>query len=245
MGRMEEALAERLPDLPRWVETRGMLLSARCELLGPPGPGAADLLVRGTDFGLYCVAGSPDLSPLSPALARHGGRAVLCLQEAGEAVAREVPGWPSSRAVIHTHPDPESVSEPAATARMRIGLLSPRDRDGGGLDHVPEPLRTELETALGFAHVAAVFESDLPVAFCYTASETETLWDVSIDTLEPWRGRGLARACCEFLISHMARHGKSPVWGALEQNAPSMKLAERLGFLPVDALTVFEPAEEA
>ena len=83
------------------------------------------------------------------------------------------------------------------------------------------------------------------MSFCYAASETETLWDVSIDTLEPWRGRGLARACCELLISHMARHGKSPVWGAVEGNFASMKMAERLGFRPVDTLTVFEPAEEA
>jgi GNAT superfamily N-acetyltransferase len=242
---MGEGLAKRLPDLPRWVETRGMLLSGRCELLGPPGPGPADFLVRGTDFGLYCVAGCPDLSPLAPALARHGGRAVLCLPETGEAVAREVPGWSASRAVLHAHPDPETVSEPAGAAGRRVGLLSPRDRDTGALDHVSEPLKSELATALGFAHVAAAFDGDRPVSFCYAASETETLWDISIDTLEPWRGRGLARACCELLISHMAGHGKSPVWGAMEQNTASMKMAERLGFRPVDALTVFEPAEEA
>jgi hypothetical protein len=39
----------------------------------------------------------------------------------------------------------------------------------------------------------------------------------------------------------MTRHGKQPVWGALEENAPSMRMAANLGFLPVDTLTVVQP----
>jgi GNAT superfamily N-acetyltransferase len=66
-------------------------------------------------------------------------------------------------------------------------------------------------------------------------------WDLSIDTLEGCRGRGLARACCEFLIGHMAQHGKRPVWGALEENTPSIRLASSLGFVPVDTLAIFQP----
>ncbi len=240
---MLSKLAARLPDQPRWVETRGMLLSGRCGLVGQPGPGPADFLVRGTDFGLFCVAGCPDLSPLAPALDRHGGRAALCLPEAAERVAESLPGWTGAPAVIHTHPDPESVTEPGSAAGGSVSILSPRD--AGSLGHVPEALRAEIVTALGFAHVAAAFDLGVPVSFCYAASETETLWDISIDTLEPWRGRGLARACCEFLIAHMIRHGKSPVWGAVEENAASMKMAERLGFVPVDELAVFEPSETA
>ena len=41
-------------------------------------------------------------------------------------------------------------------------------------------------------------------------------------------------------IAHMSRHGKEPVWGALESNVASLRLAARLGFAPVDALVVFE-----
>jgi hypothetical protein len=48
---MFSELAARLPDLPRWLETRGMLLSGRCDLIVPPGPGPLDAIVRGTDFG--------------------------------------------------------------------------------------------------------------------------------------------------------------------------------------------------
>jgi GNAT superfamily N-acetyltransferase len=60
-----------------------------------------------------------------------------------------------------------------------------------------------------------------------------------VDTLEAWRRRGLGRACVEFLIDHMRRHGKEPVWGAIASNAASLAVAARLGFEPVDRLAVF------
>jgi RimJ/RimL family protein N-acetyltransferase len=77
------------------------------------------------------------------------------------------------------------------------------------------------------------------VTFCYTASETETLWDASIDTLEPYRRRGLARECARFLIHHMTVHGKAPVWGSFESNEASLGLARTLGFRPAGRLVVF------
>lgn len=46
----------------------------------------------------------------------------------------------------------------------------------------------------------------------------EGLWDVLIDTL------------------------KEPTWGELESNAASIRLAARLGFVPVDRVFIFEPA---
>jgi GNAT superfamily N-acetyltransferase len=231
-------LASRLPDLPRWVETRGMLLSGRCELVGPPGPGPEDLLVRGTDFGLFCVAGTPSLSALAAGLERDSGRAVLCEQESAGRLERALPGWRPTRAVIHSLAGREVGPGPAVSLAARVGMLSPRD--AAALEQVPLPLREELSTALGFSHVAAAFVEGRPVSFCYAVYETETLWDISIDTLEPYRGRGLARACCEFLIEHMGRHGKEPVWGALEDNVPSIRMAASLGFAPVDELVIFE-----
>ena len=75
---MRDRLASALPDLPRWVETRGMLRSGRCEIVGAPGPGPGDFLLRGTDFGLFCVAGEPDLEPLADSLdALRGPRGSL------------------------------------------------------------------------------------------------------------------------------------------------------------------------
>jgi hypothetical protein len=38
-----------------------------------------------------------------------------------------------------------------------------------------------------------------------------------------------------------AAQGRRPVWGALDSNLPSLRLAARLGFRPVDRLVVFNP----
>jgi RimJ/RimL family protein N-acetyltransferase len=77
------------------------------------------------------------------------------------------------------------------------------------------------------------------VSFCYAASVTETLWDISIDTLDEYRGQGHAALAVAFMVRRMARQGKRPVWGAEESNTASMALARKLGFEPVDRLIVF------
>jgi RimJ/RimL family protein N-acetyltransferase len=47
------------------------------------------------------------------------------------------------------------------------------------------------------------------------------------------------------MIRHMRDTvGKEPVWGAVEFNAPSMRLAAKLGFVPVDRVFVFEPVRD-
>ena len=43
-----------------------------------------------------------------------------------------------------------------------------------------------------------------------------------------------------FMIDHMYKLGKHPVWGAEESNAASMNLAARLGFVVVDQIKVFK-----
>jgi GNAT superfamily N-acetyltransferase len=109
-----------------------------------------------------------------------------------------------------------------------------------GLD-VPEELHKELMLAVETARViAAKFVDGRPVSFCYDGSETETLWDVSIDTLEPYRRQGHAASCVRFVIDRMRERGKEPVWGGLEDNTASMRLSGKLGFVPVDRIVVFE-----
>ena len=237
-------LARLLPDRPRWVETRGMLLSGRCEVLAASAPPPAsappepDFLVLGSDFGLLCVAGRPAAEEIARAVAHPVGRQTLCMPEAAGEVGAALPGWSRRRFAVHSLRD-GALREPAGSAEgVEVRMLS--GRDASRLEHVPPALKDELETALGFAHVAAAIVAGRPVSFCYASYETETLWDVSIDTLEEHRRGGLASRCVAFLADHMARHGKDPVWGADAGNVASMRLAEALGFEPVDELVVFE-----
>ena len=89
--------------------------------------------------------------------------------------------------------------------------------------------------------IAAAFVNRQPVSFCYAGAMTESLWDVSIDTLPGYRRRGYAALCVTYLIYHMLAKGRHPVWQALEDNPASWRLARKLGFVPVDELALFEP----
>jgi GNAT superfamily N-acetyltransferase len=98
----------------------------------------------------------------------------------------------------------------------------------------------ELARVHTYASIAATFLDGVPVSFCY-AVETESQWDVSIETQEQYRGRGYAGACVAWMIDHEAALGRRPVWGAVDSNAASRRLAEKLGFVPADRIAVWEP----
>jgi GNAT superfamily N-acetyltransferase len=116
-----------------------------------------------------------------------------------------------------------------------LRLLRPDDP----LDHLPSGLRFEIEHARAIAPVAVALADGRPVSFCYPCWVTETLWDVSIDTLDGYRRRGLAARAVGFMIARMRESGREPVWGAMESNVASLALARALAFVPVDEIVVF------
>lgn len=61
----------------------------------------------------------------------------------------------------------------------------------------------------------------------------------SLLTQEGFRGRALAAPAVTFMIEHMRRTGREPVWSALESNGPSLKLAAKLGFEPSERIVAF------
>jgi hypothetical protein len=108
------------------------------------------------------------------------------------------------------------------------------------LQHLPADLLGELlDVADAGCPVAAAFDGTLPVSFCYVASETHALWDVSIDTIATHRRKGFAAAAAIHLMYLMKQRGKTAVWGALASNLASRNLALRLGFVEVDRIWVF------
>jgi RimJ/RimL family protein N-acetyltransferase len=105
---------------------------------------------------------------------------------------------------------------------------------------MPPDLREELEDATRNGRIAAGLDDGAPVSFCYAGSVTETWWDVAIDTLPGYRRKGHAARVASFMIRHMTVKQLKPVWGALEQNPASWRLARRLGFVATDELAVFD-----
>ena len=238
-------LAALLPDVPRFLETRGMLLEG-CDLLGlEEGPDGPNFVARGLypEGELVSVIGRPAAGAIGEAVSRNeNSGAVIAMPENAALVARTLPDWQMRPAVLHLLGEGGLVDASEHEVRLLSGSEELRLLPSG----LRAGLRAELEGALRRGTpLAATFVDGVPVSFCYVASETEELWDVSIDTLDAYRRRGYAAGCAAFMVRHIRETtGKAPVWGALETNAASMKLAAKLGFVPVDRFFVLETGEE-
>ena len=163
----------------------------------------------------------------------HDGSVVASLDDA-DWLAQTLPGWSRTRAILHLLHDPSRLPPPGANVRF----LDPSTIEQLA---IPEQLRRELRFGAEDSPIMTTFVHDQPVAFCYAGSITESLWDVSIDTLPQHRRRGYAALCAAHMIRHMAAQDKQPVWGAVAENPASWRLAQKIGFAPVDEIALFEP----
>jgi RimJ/RimL family protein N-acetyltransferase len=248
----------RVPDVPRWIDTRGMLLSGAADVRFAAGanPARDGFVVLFSPRALMAVVGRPPADLIVSAAGDLPGSVnVLCPMDRIRHVAACLPGWQTQTAVIHSW-----AGLLARDARDEDATTIFRGTNAPDLSHVPEALRAELRAALsgrpsvrfsggqipaGEAgplapdlEMSAAWADGLPVSFCYPVVQTETLWDVSIDTLEAYRGRGLGGVAARPMIRRMLQRGKQPVWGALESNLPSRRLAARLGFVEADRISV-------
>lgn len=258
-ARLAAALA-RVPDEPRRVDVRGMLLSGRAIVHADAEAdlSRAGFIVVVPDVSLAAIVGAPDEREIRAAVRGLAGDVnVLAQTEDAAHVAHALGGWKRRTAIIHVLPGVMAwEAEDDPDARVFTRERAPR------LDHVPDALRRELLDALNgrttarfvpgalparvsvateavSVPVGAVWADRLPVAFCYPVWQTERWWDVSIDTLAEFRQRGFGARAARALIRHMRRGGRAPVWGALDTNAPSRALAARLGFIESAGLAVF------
>ncbi len=214
-----------------------MLLSGRGEIVSG-GPADPQMVVLDATDRLAVVVQWDDEPALGRAFSRVPGEfTCVAPAEAGPTLGAIAPSRPMEGATLFAFPFEACDRLPAPEPRAR--LLGPEDHHH--LEALPPLLRGEITHAFDFTPISAAFVEDRPVSFCYAGWETETLWDVSIDTLEAWRRRGLAAAAASLLIRHHGVHGKLPVWGAVDSNIASSGLARRLGFEPVDRLILLHP----
>jgi len=228
--------AHLLPDIPRYIETRSMLLNRRGTLFGFNEAEAENYAVCNRQTGLIVVIGKPSVAAIPEAVAhRAKPGAVLAFDDnfsfAGEALS----DWHSEKAILHL---PDGMLNLPDAPKEAVRFLT--RNEVVALQGLPSDLHEELIIEAEFTQIAATMVDCKPVAFCYAGAITESLWDVSIDTLEGYRHRGYAALCVAFLARHFYQQGKQPVWGALETNQASLKLAKKLDFKAVDSLFVFE-----
>jgi hypothetical protein len=253
---LRRELAARLPDVPRWVEARALLLSGRGELFGldeegasgwaTSSPAAPSFVVRHPLSGDAVVVGTPPVEAIRAAAAFDGpGRSIVAPLEQRPLLEAALPGWTAGRAVLHVLGD---ASRLPGVAPGAVRLLEPAGP--AGVDAlvaagatIPAGLLRELRIGAETSPVAAAFAGARPVSFCYAGAVTETLWDVSIDTLEADRRQGHAARCVAYMIRLLWAEERQPVWGAAEDNPASWRLAGTLGFLPADELALLKAPE--
>lgn len=232
LPRGAQALAAALPDRPRWLETRALLLSGDASVRVSDDGDAA--VVLDTSLPSGALIGRADPVLLRDALADVPEDFELLVQMDTLHPAQAVLAtWRTARAVVHTLVRPHPSGQPSEPGVVVFAPPQPRWLQG-----LPEDVRLYA----GSAEAIAVRVVDgAAVAVCAAGDVSETLWDVGIDTLEGHRRQGYAAACFRALATAMAGQGKQPVWSAYENYRPSLTLAAKLGFEPVDGIAVLSP----
>ncbi|MCC7383429.1 MAG: GNAT family N-acetyltransferase [Deltaproteobacteria bacterium] len=216
-----------VPDVPRWVEARGILLAGCGQVFGD----RSGWIIRndrphGT---LLVIVGRPAPELIREAFFDRAKREILCAVEEQAHVAGALGETVAERVLLYQLPDRSKL--PAVSERVR--LLSPAD----SLGHIEPGLRSEIEDAAKSGwRVHAAFHQGSAASFAYACWLTEGQFDISIDTVPEAQRRGLARLAATSLISDQLSQGRQPVWGALHSNLASQALAVSLGFVKVDEI---------
>ena len=114
--------------------------------------------------------------------------------------------------------------------RLRLDDLSllesaPREFQGHGYGS-PRGL---LEDGI----VACGIVSGKIVSIAYTAGHTRKFADIGVITHEDWRNKGLASAAASIVTEVLQEKGITPVWSTGDDNLPSVRIAQKLGFSKV------------
>jgi len=220
-----------LPDVPRWVYARSLLLSGAA----PLRLGTSDaVLVQ--DPATAVLVGQANSTLLREALAGNPpGQSLLVQEEALTAARAALPSWTARWFVVHALSRPVAPDTPPAPG---VVVSAPLDR--AALAGLPDDVCADAADA---AAAAVRVVDGVPVAVCFVSDLTETLWDVGVDTIESARRQGHAAAVFIALAAAMAAQGRQPVWAAYEDYWPSLALAARLGFWPVARMVELVPPD--
>jgi hypothetical protein len=216
-----------LPDEPRWVEAHGLAREAT-SWKRPLGDGFA----IGNDAAkLAVIAGRVEAEAVL-ALANEHPTTTLILTGDDLASALRATRPRVERAILHTLPDPSVLPDLDGASQLP---------DDASLAHVNEALVEELAAVRGRMPIWTSYVDGAPVSFAYAPWRSGHWFDVSVDTIPAARQLGLGTIVAAAMIRDERAHGREPVWGAYETNTPSLRLAQRLGFVPVDEIWVASP----
>ena len=219
-----------LPDVPRWLYARSLLLSGAAEVCVSSSADAAVILGPTTAV----LVGRPDADLVRCTVSDLPFVQDLLVQDdAVPVVHGALPGWGARRFVVHSLPRrylPQSAVAPGVVVSMPLNAAV--------LAGLPDDVRADAADAPA---AAVRLLKGVPVAVCAVSDMTEALWDVGIDTVGWARRQGHGRAAFHALAAAMACQGRQPVWAAYEDYPPSLAMAAHLGFQPILRMAELTP----
>ena len=86
---------------------------------------------------------------------------------------------------------------------------------------------------------ACVLDGERVAAVCYAAAVVDGLAEVDVATRPDLRGRGLAFVAAQGFVRECLTRSVAPTWDCFVDNAGSMRLAAKLGFVPAQTYPLY------
>lgn len=83
----------------------------------------------------------------------------------------------------------------------------------------------------GIGH-CIIYDNNI-ISVCFSVFVVENVHSVAIETLEPYRGKKLAQKIAHSFVKDCLEKDRLPYWDCMEDNKPSITIAENIGFTSV------------
>ena len=78
----------------------------------------------------------------------------------------------------------------------------------------------------------AAFDGDNIMGIAGASADSKTMWQIGIDVLHEYRGRGIGTNLVTLLKNEILKRGKIPFYGTVESHIHSQNIAVNAGFFP-------------
>jgi len=124
--------------------------------------------------------------------------------------------------------------------RLDEALLARRDlRNGemlaGWVDSYWRTRADFVNTGFGFA----LLQDDAVAGWCLSVFVSGKARELGLETAPEYRGQGYATALAARCVAFCTEHGFTPHWHSEEENIPSWRVAEKIGFVNPAAYAVY------
>ena len=89
----------------------------------------------------------------------------------------------------------------------------------------------------------AAFDGDGIIGMAGASSDSQTMWQIGIDILPKYRGKGIGTNLVTLLKNEILNRGKIPFYGTVESHFHSQNIAISSGFFPAWAELYSQPTK--